>query len=207
MSDRLIGPGRLSEENTVGKPRSFRPTTLSPLDDRLALSQVGLAPAALLHQVRQSVVPEAGHELALNGTISGTFVTTPSPVSNAVAGFTTTFVGSGPITDLGQVEVTGTLETPASASGPRSRVETFNLTTAQGSVTLRVNDFAGSPATAQPSFSIVKATGVFAGDTGTGAADLQFIREAIPVVPPGVTRGIFALTLHSVPPIGHPISV
>ena len=56
----------------------------------------------------------------------------------------------------------------------------FTLTTAQGSVTLQLKKSLGSPATAQTSFSIVKATGAVQGDTATGTADLQLISELIP---------------------------
>jgi len=195
------------------KQHSFRPTALSPLEDRLALSHFGIAPAALIHHIPRSVAPVTGHVLVLNGTISGTFVTTlnplflgtPSPVSNPVAGTTTTFRGSGTITGLGQVEVTGSLVTTATALGPRMTVETFTLTSAQGSVTLQLKNFLGSPTPAETSFSIINATGGFQGDTGTGTADLQMITKLIPVVPPVVSQGVFTLTLHSVPPTVHPI--
>jgi hypothetical protein len=207
-TNRLFGPGRLPDEDTIRKHRSLRPTARSSLADRLALSQVGIAPAALLHHIPQSFAPATGHVVVLNGTISGTFVTIrnphavtpPSPVSNPVAGTTTTFRGSGTITGLGAVEVTGSLVTSANAVSPHVTVETFTLTTAKGSVTLELKKSPGSPATAATSFSIVKATGAFQGDTGAGTADLKMFSELIPVVPPVVLRGVFTLTLHYPPP-------
>ena len=184
------------------KSRSFRPTTLSPLEGRMVLSQVGIAPPALVNPIQQIGPPVSGHVLALNGTLSGTFVTTINPGANLATGTTTTFQGSGTITGLGQVNVTGSLVKLVGPSGQLSTVETFTLTTAQGSITIRITNSAptpSTPATARSLFSIVKATGAFQGDSGTGTADLQTITEAVPVVPPTVARGVFTLTLNSNP--------
>jgi hypothetical protein len=180
--------------------RSYRPTALSSLEDRLALSQLGIAPSALVHHVHHFAASVPAHVLALNGTLLGTFVTTLNPVSSQAAGTTTTFQGSGKIIGLGQVNVTGVRETLVSTSGQRSTVESFTLTNAQGSITIQVTNSAPNPVTpitVESSFSIVKATGAFQGDTGAGTADLQLISEAIKVTPPTVARGIFTLTLHS----------
>jgi hypothetical protein len=180
--------------------RSFRPTALSPLEDRLVLSQVGIAPPALVHHVHHFAASVPAHVLALNGTLSGTFVTTLNPVSSQAAGTTTTFQGSGTIIGLGQVKVTGLLETLASTSGQRSTVESFTFTTTKGSITIRVTNSApkpGTPNTVVSSFSIVKATGAFQGATDAGTADLQLISKAIKVSPPTVAQGVFTLTLHS----------
>jgi hypothetical protein len=137
--------------------------------------------------------------LALNGTISGTFVTTLNSANNPAAGTTTTFQGSGTVTGLGQVSVSGSLVKLVSPSGQLSTVETFTLTTAQGSVTIQLTSLATTSSTsaAQSSFSIVKATGAFQGAVDTGTASLQTITELVPVSPPTVARGVFTLTLKS----------
>jgi hypothetical protein len=181
------------------KHRSFRPTALSLLEDRVVLSHVGIAP--LVHHVQPLASPVSAHVLALNGTLSGTFVTTLNSGSN-LAGTTTTFQGSGTITGLGQVNVTGSLMKLVSPSGQLSAVETFTFTTAQGSVTIQLTKPASvpsTPATALSSFSIVKATGAFQGDIGAGVANLQTITELVPVSPPTVARGVFTLKLSSNP--------
>jgi hypothetical protein len=140
------------------------------------------------------------HVLSLNGTISGTFVTTNNSATNPAAGTTTTFQGSGKITGLGDVSVTGSIVTAVGPSGQLSTVESFTLTAAQGSVTIQLSKAVPTPGTssaAQDSFSIVKATGAFQGAVDTGSASLQTITELVPVSPPTVARGVFTLTLKS----------
>jgi hypothetical protein len=144
--------------------------------------------------------PVSQNLLALNGTVSGTFVTTLTPGPNGTAGTTTTFNGSGTITGLGQVTVTGTLATLFSASGTVSTVETFTFTAAKGTVSIQITNSAsaaGGSATAPSTFSIIKATGAFAGDVGFGTAVLQMTKELVPVSPPTVAKGVFTLTLKS----------
>jgi hypothetical protein len=181
--------------------RAFHPTALGPLETRVVLSHVGVASGALVQSMHGLAAPVTLNELSLNGTVSGTFVTTIIPGSNAATGTTTTFQGSGTISGLGQVTVTGSLTTLLSTTGQRSTMETFTLTDAKGSVTIQLTSQApspGSPSTVQ-SFSIVKATGAFQGDIGSGIASLKTITEAVPTVPPTVARGIFTLTLSSRP--------
>jgi hypothetical protein len=180
------------------KLRSFSPTALNPLEDRVVLSQLGVAPAALVQALPPTSPP--AHLLALNGTITGTFVTTKNAPTNLGTGTTTIFQGSGTITGLGDVSVTGSLVTLVSPKGQISIVDTFTLTAAQGSVTIQLTNPAatsGSPSTAQSSFSIVKATGAFQGAVDTGTASLQAITELVPVSPPTLARGVFTLTLKS----------
>jgi hypothetical protein len=184
------------------KHRSFRPTALSPLEDRVVPSHVGVASAALVQPVNQLATPVSQHVLALNGTVKGTFVTTITPGANGTAGTTTTFNGSGTITGLGQVSVTGSQVTLFSATGLVSTVDTFTLTPATGSVTIQFTRAASIPSTPPStvsSFSIVKATGAFQGDIGIGTASLQTITELVPVVPPTVAKGVFTLTHSSNP--------
>jgi hypothetical protein len=186
------------------KHHSFRPSALSSLEDRVVLSQLAIAPVALVQSTPQPVPPIPVHALSLNGTLSGTFVTTNNVPTSLGTGTTTTFNGSGTITGLGQVQVTGSLVQLLSPTGQVSSAETFTLSNAQGSVTMQLTKSAptpGSSAGAQSSFSIVKATGAFQGDIGTGIADLQTITDVIPVVPPTVARGVFTLTLNSNPSI------
>jgi hypothetical protein len=188
----------------MSKRRAFCPTALSPLEARVVQSHVGLAPAALVHPVHDSAAPVPVQVLALNGTLSGTFITTLNSLTNPGAGTTTIFEGSGTVTGLGKVKVTGSLTTLVSATGLRSTVETFTLSAAQGSVTIQLAKLGttpGTPSTAQSSFSIVKATGAFTGDIGAGTAKLQTIAEVTPEVPPTVARGVFTLTLSSNPTV------
>jgi hypothetical protein len=107
--------------------------------------------------------------------------------------------GLGTIAGLGQVSVTGSRVERVSLSGQLSTVETFTVSNAQGSVTIELTKLphsASTQSTATSSYSIVKTTGAFQGDIGTGTADLHTITEAIPVGPsPIVARGVFRLTL------------
>jgi hypothetical protein len=181
--------------------RSVPLTALYPLEDRIALSH--LIGAALMHSVQPTSPPVSVHQLFLNGTITGTFTTILSSSNAQGFGTTTFFQGSGSVTGLGQVSVTGVLETFVSVTGQKSSIETFTLSTSQGSVTLQLTGSvpeAGAPGTNQSSFTIINPTGVFKGDFGTGIADLKMLTEAIPVIPPTVAKGIFTLTLHSSPP-------
>jgi hypothetical protein len=186
------------------KHHSFRPSAPSSLEDRVVLSHVGIAPAALVHSIEPSIAPVPGHVLSLNGSLSGTFITTNNTANNLGSGTTTTFKGSGTLTGLGQLSVTGSLVNFVSPSGQLATVDTFTLTTAQGSVTIQLTKAAptpGTPVETLSSFSIVKATGAFQGDIGTGTADLQTITDVIPLVPPTVARGVFTLTLKSNPSV------
>jgi hypothetical protein len=206
LIDRLIGPGRTPEEVAMRKHRSFRPAVSGALEDRVVLSQVGVLPPVLVNPPVLPPAPPvpAPHTLALNGTLSGTFVTTISTGSNSVRSITTTFQGSGTITGLGAVAVTGSMTTLESPTGVPSTVESFTLTAAQGSVTIQISTSPralGATTTSISSFSIVKATGAFQGDSGAGTADLKLISEAINVTPPTVAKGTFTLTLQSIPPV------
>ncbi len=186
------------------KHRFFHPTTLIPLEDRVVLSQVAPATTALVQPVSIPPVPLPGHVLSLNGTISGTFVTTTNSPISLGKGTTTTFQGSGTITGLGQVNVTGSLATLVIPSGQNTTQEMFTLTCVQGTVTIQINQSSavvGTPQTATSSLTIVKATGAFQGDTGTGTANLQMFAELVPVTPPTVSRGVFTLSLQSNPAV------
>jgi hypothetical protein len=183
------------------KQHMFQPTALGALEDRIALSH--LAGAALVHHIQSFSPPVSVHQLSLNGTITGTFITTIGS-SNTQSGTVTSFQGSGTISGLGKVTVTGTLETLLSPSGQKSTVALFTLTTSQGSVTLQLSHSSPKPGVAgvtQSAFSLVSATGAFKGDSATGIADLQTITELVPVSPPTVARGAFTLTLQANPTI------
>jgi hypothetical protein len=184
------------------KHRSFHPTALSPLEDRVVLSSAGVAPTALVSTLPPVSPPVSSNLLALNGTISGTFVTVAGTPTNASSGSTTIFQGSGTITGLGQVTVNGSLVSAVSPTGVVSLQETFTLSNAKGSVTIQLTKVVPSPSTtgvAAISFSIIKATGAFQGAVDTGTATLQTITEAIPVTPPSVAKGVFTLILKSNP--------
>ena len=184
------------------KHRSFHPTALSPLENRVVPSHSGVAPAALVQTLPPVSPPVSSNALALNGTITGTFVTTAGTATNASSGSITTFQGSGTITGLGQVRVSGSLVSVVSTTGQVSSQETFTLSNAQGSVAIQLTKVIPSPSTSGTtvtSFSIIKATGAFQRATDTGTATLQTITEAIPVTPPTVAKGVFTLTLKSNP--------
>jgi hypothetical protein len=173
------------------------------LETRVVLSHLGLGHAALVHPIHYFTAPVSVNHLSLNGTVSGTFVTTITASSNLAGGTTTTFQGTGTVSGLGQVTVTGLLTTSINATGVRSTVETFTFTTVQGSVTIQVSKPATtltSP-TDQSSFTIVAASGMFKGATGSGTASLKTITEAVSTVPPTVARGTFTLTLKSNPTV------
>jgi hypothetical protein len=187
------------------KQHTFRPTALGALEDRMALSHVLVGPPAFVGPVAVPSTPAPGHTLSLNGTLSGTFVTTlNAPITSALGTTTTLLNGSGTITGLGQVNITGTVTSSlTSLTGQRTILETVTLSNAQGSVTIQLSASSQTPGTAQTidsKFTIAKATGAFAGDIGTGTSNLQLIAEEIAVVPPTVARGVFSLTLHSNPP-------
>jgi hypothetical protein len=183
------------------KHHSFHPSALDPLEDRVVLSHAAVAPVALLQPVSS---PVSSNMLALNGTITGTFVTTVNSRTNLSSGTTTIFQGSGSITGLGQVSVNGSLLSVVSATGQVSLQESFTLTNARGSVTIQLTKVIPAPSTSgivMTSFSIIKATGAFQGATDSGAATLQTITEAVAVTPPTVAKGVFTLTLRSNPSI------
>jgi hypothetical protein len=200
VKDRLIGPGRAPEEVAMRKLHSFRPALAGALEDRVVLSHVGALPPVLVNPQVPPPAPPVAHALALNGTLSGIFVTTIRIGTNSFRDIATNFQGSGTITGLGAVAVTGSMTTLESPTSVPSTAESFTLTAAQGSITIEISSSPralGANSTSVSSFSIVKATGAFQGDSGAGTADLQLNSEAINVTPPTVAKGTFTLTLHS----------
>jgi hypothetical protein len=176
---------------------------LEPLENKALLSAVDMmvtaseAPVLLLPKV-------AHHQIALNGSVSGPWTVTPGIPD---IGSSQTLTGSGTVKPLGQVSASGTLHlTGFIAVGHATG--TLTLTNARGSVTLQLTGkpqrgFSGPPM--QLTFKIVKATGHYAGSTGSGTAMLtEVVADAVPPVStstptnlPIIIGPIFNLTLHS----------
>ena len=188
---------------------SFFPGALDALEDRLVLSHFGPFRAALPvhpHIVTASTTPPpiAIHRLDLNGTLSGKFSTMPS-LQSAIPTLVTALKGSGLISALGTVDLSGSITSPISQAPTKLGTQgTITLSNAKGSVTLRLSVLVGqvaSPLSIRFEFSIEKGTGAFAGAVGTGSADLTLTPLGGLVSSINANQGTFTLSLHARPPI------
>jgi hypothetical protein len=168
------------------RKHALRPQVDGCLEQRLALSALGTAPAGTaLVQSAGSVSVQARH-LTLVGLIQG---------SNQSAGPGQTFSGSGPIAPLGNVSVSGQFGVDRAGR----QQDFLVLTTAHGKVRLKL-----TPAGSNYQFTIVAATGAYRGLTGKGSAIFEFGGPLL-FVRPGVIQGYFAVALNEpFPPIAIP---
>ena len=151
--------------------------------------------------------PTTSHAIHLTGTAKGNYdVYTPNPD----VGKDFTFSGSGAITPLGQVHLTGHIHSPGFIANGHS-TGLLVLSNPKGSVTLQVtgpNQTGSTPVPDVFSFKITSASGKFKGDTGTGYIDLQLSpakttptpvsSAAAPNLP--VVHGTFTMTFLTVAP-------
>jgi hypothetical protein len=176
--------------------RALVPGALDALESRLVLSHIGPRhplPSASAHvAVAVPLPPTPVHHLALNGFISGTFTTVPSPVATGPAKVTI-LKGSGMVSPLGPVALNGSIAVPSPQAVTSPAVESVTLAGAQGSVTLRLTPMAAGTNSSPASlfqFTIIGSTGTFAGDSGTGTAALTLMPQ-----------GKFSLSLTSATPL------
>jgi hypothetical protein len=158
--------------------RSFRPTALAPLEERIALSHAGVAAHV------------SAHAMNVNATAHGTMTTTSPPKGMVGGSQNATLSGNSTIPKLGAVHLTGKLSDNASLAPPYSNTKgsitlTLNSRKATGSMTVSVNgpptNLAAKAGTEQLSFTVTSASGAFAsflGDKGT--ATLSFHLKAKP---------------------------
>jgi len=184
------------------------PVSVDALEDRLVLSHgVGVQPALLgsayIRLSASTLPPVSIHQMALNGTVSGSFTNWPSLQASGPS-LLTILNGAGIVSPIGKVDAGGSLSTPTTQLptkiGPQG---TVTLTNSQGSVTLQLFVPSGqvySRTSMHFAWSIVKGAGVFAGATGTGTADLTLIPQGGAITSNGISMGSFSLTLHSTAP-------
>lgn len=179
--------------------RRFFPTVES-LESILALS--GLPASAALAQVEAM----GARTIALTGSVSGPYHARSIPD----AGKTYTFTkGSGKVSPLGQVSLTGNVELPGlliSTGGVTNPVYANGMlviANGKGALTLRLSAPSTDNAATLPrafAFKITGATGAYKGDTGGGWISIQVIPASRSLAPGGQEHGKFHLEFLSVPP-------
>jgi hypothetical protein len=142
------------------------------------------------------------HRITLSGEVDGTWSIQAGPPDRGEA---QTLTGSGTVQPLGSVGATGTLRLPGFIASGRA-TGTLTLANAQGSVTLQLTGPLQRGPSVPPrqfSYKITGATGLYAGDKGSGTASLlEVVADAQPVPGPGagglpiIVGPIFTLTLH-----------
>jgi hypothetical protein len=153
-------------------PRTRRsPPGVESLEGRMLLSAVRVPVA---HAPALVASTASGRRLVLDGTLQGTWSKTQA---NPDVGGSETLQGWGSTQPLGQVQATGTLQTPGFIRSARA-TGSLTLSNAQGSVTLRLVGVMGQPGSSSspPSalrYTVVKGTGQYAQATGSGTALLQ----------------------------------
>ena len=139
----------------------------------------------------------------LAGLLTGTY--TPAPHKLADAGMQFTLQGTGTVSGMGQVTLTGSLHTTGFvAAGHASG--TLVLANAHGTLTLHLEGtlqpgFAALPAHFY--FNVVKGTGAYTHVMASGTIDFHYAPAAVPLhmlpgQPPPDAGGTFALTLQQI---------
>jgi hypothetical protein len=146
------------------------PPGVESLEGRTLLSAVG---APLAHEPALIANPASGRRLVLDGTLQGTW---SNVLANPDLGGSQTLRGDGSARPLGPVQATGTLRTPGFVASGRT-TGCLILTTARGSVTLRLVGTMPQPGFSSPPasmrYTVVKGTGQYAQATGSGTVLLQ----------------------------------
>jgi hypothetical protein len=188
--------------------RTLIPGSVDALEDRLVLShgvavQPALLGSAYVRLSGSTLPPTSIHQMALNGTLTGSFTNWPSTQATGPS-LLTILKGAGIVSPLGNVAASGSVTAPVTQSptkiGPQG---TVTLTNSQGSLTVQLSIPVGQVYTRLSmhfDFSIVKGTGAFAGAAGKGTADLALIPQGGPITSNGISQGSFTLTLHSTTP-------
>jgi hypothetical protein len=144
----------------------------------------------------------SAQQIHLTGTVKGSY---HLQVKNPDTGKDFTFLGSGTLSTLGQVSLTGDIHSPGNIANGHSTGQLV-LSNPHGSVTLELTGPPQNGNTPVPdvfSFKIIKASGTFKDDTGTGYIDL--ILKPAPTPTAGapnllVQQGTFTMTFLRVPP-------
>jgi hypothetical protein len=158
------------------------PLRIEPLEGRAVLSAVH--PGVAVHP---AAVVQGAQYLFLNGQVHGTSRNVPT---NPDAGATLALEGSGRVTPLGQVHLSGTLHGTGFIQQGQAG-GTIRLSNARGSVTLSLvgptqNGFT-PPQSGTYSFTVESGTGAYAHSLGTGTVDLALRGRS------------FTLTFHGAP--------
>jgi hypothetical protein len=143
---------------------------IEPLEGR-AVPSTGLHPGAAIHT---SALVQGTQYLFLNGEAHGT---TRTVRTNPDAGTTVALDGSGRVSPLGQVHVSGTLHGTGFIQQGQAG-GTVRLSNARGSVTLSLEGPTQGGFTPPPSgtyrFTVESGTGAYAHALGTGTVDVTF---------------------------------
>lgn len=183
---------------TIEKRRFF--PTVESLESILALS--GLSPSAVLAQVNAF----AAESIALSGSASGLYHARTIPD----AGKTYTLTrGSGKVSPLGHVGLTGNIQLPGLLIGPGGVTNPVDATgalvvaTRKGTLTLSLNAPSSDNASSLPrvfAFKVTSATGAYRGDAGAGWVAIQVMPSSGRLAPGGLEHGKFHLEFLTVPP-------
>jgi hypothetical protein len=142
---------------------------LEPLEGRAVLS--AMHPGAAIHS---AALVQGTQYLFLNGTIHGTTRNVPA---NPDTGATLALEGSGRLSALGQVHLSGTLHGTGFIQQGQAG-GTIRLTNARGSVTLSLvgptQAGASAPQPGTYAFTVESGTGAYERALGTGTVDLAF---------------------------------
>lgn len=170
--------------------RSFRPTALAPLEERITLSQAGVAAHV------------AAHAMTVTLTAHGTMTTTSPPKGQVGGSQEANLSGTSTVPKLGAVRLSGHLSSNGSLPPPSSDTHgtiTLTLTSRKtpGSLTVSVSgkptNLAAKAGTENLTFTVTGATGALSSYMGaTGTAVLSFHMKAKPHS--NVSSGPFTLT-------------
>jgi hypothetical protein len=188
----------MKETAMRAKPR--QQPRVEGLESRLVLTgHAALHSAALHHLMAAALVQHTGtghNQLAPSVLLQGTVSGTCSDLPYGVYGHSYAMNGSGQVSPLGQVGVSGTIHMSGMVPSTRDTGQLVlrSMVNAGGSITIQLTGVPGIPSnngvTEQFRYTIVSGTGAYQGVTGTGLADLTIKAS------PTSEQELFTLTFH-----------
>jgi hypothetical protein len=174
------------------KRRSFKPTALAPLEERITLSHAAVAP----HVV--------AHAMTINATAHGTMTTTSPPKGQVGGSQKASLTGTSTLPRVGAVHLTGQLTSNGSLPPQFAKTTgtiTLTLTSKKtpGSMTVSVTgpatNLAAKSGTEHLTFTVKSATGALSAYVGQhGTATLTFHTMPKPKPHANISTGPFTLT-------------
>lgn len=166
-----------------------------------AMTMLSAAAAVAPVPVAAESMPPASHHIQLSGGIQGTYVVR---MVNPDVGKTYYFSGTpGQLSPLGRSKLIGGIQAPGFIANGHSRGALL-ITNSQGSLTLGVIGPAhpgGPPFPNVFNYTIIRGTGLYQGDTGTGYIALGLTPSpSASAKPTTVQTGHFSMTFLTIPP-------
>jgi hypothetical protein len=196
--------------------RSYRTRpNVDPLEERALLSHLGWH-AAHAHPVHVSAAPVSFDTTRLHGTLAGQYTITPT---GTAVGVEYSIAGSGTLVNLGNVKVTGVVES-IQVRGKLQLLGSLTISEGRSTFTLRLTGLSLPPPLASGAlaghpesitsnlmwmrYTIVSGTGSFKNLHGTGLVSLALLPLTVPPITPPGTMPPVSVPPGTTPPVTTP---